>query len=291
MLALPFFRDDAMHASTSGRDVSMEAITVQDRQALPPGISMLTLADAVVNDPVPTDAVFLDVRLERVPLRYDAALTARDFDMWLGDLYTIEGAHLLYVESGKVTLVTGDDEQVLTRGEQVLVPAGVDYVLRNGGGCTSLLRLSVAISPGGRGGGGEGGGPQTSLCGAPQIVFSSRDRWPTEPPMPRPLRLFISRLTWETRYNDIIGTAAPHAHPGLVGLLVESGALEVTASETTVKSHLPPGGSITIPAGVSHSEWPFVDRTVSLMAGVVSAEQELWTPTSVTPVPATPPQG
>lgn len=266
--------------ATSSESGTPTAVTVsQHEQGLPEGISLDILADGVVNNPAPAGAVFLDLRLERVPLAYGAALKGRERDTWLGDPFTRDSTHLLYVESGEVTLVTGQGEHKLAAGGEALVLADEAYELRSDGGCASLLRLSFAINPGGRGAWAQGPGPRTNVCGAPQILFARTDPWPTTPPMQVPLRVFISRITWDARIyqsGDAFGTAATHVHAGPVALLVESGGLLVKVGARPTESYLPPGGSITIQAGVPHGERPVANRTVALMAGVVAADRELW---------------
>lgn len=243
--------------------------------------SQLTLLACEPFDPSGFEGLYL----ERVELPPQGSLAIRQ----------TRGAELLYVERGEVILfdlATGDNE-TYGQGTKVVISFLANYGLRNEGGETSsLVRLSgVHIS--------YAEAPKYSA--APQVgtaVGGLLFRGIEIQLPPAPALAFLARVRVDPRAD--LGF---FWHPGVVGMYVESGTLEIesypvrrtneqepwlTDEQWDDRLTLLPNSSVVFPIDSIYRARNEQDTPATvLMAGVVSAEWEHFgrpgTATSATP--------
>lgn len=247
---------------------------------LPEWVSLTPLA-AVSVDALPgsdTEGLGLQLMLERIPLSPGEIHDGRDPEQggegasFRGNV-AASGTHLLFVESGEAVLVMNGGEEPFTQELQLLVPEEVAYQLRNDTGeCLSLLRLSAATA-----GGGAGVAPSEEVpnlppvCPEPSMLLRTGGR-----PIGEQTLLFVGRVTWDPGG----GFLTRLAHPGPIGLRLESGTLEVMDREAEtfgLSTHIDQDGWLDIRE--NHAYAVFNDGSepaTALMVGAIPADEPLW---------------
>lgn len=244
---------------------------------LPEGVAIRLLYSSVNDDSARAGAGSMLTTLVRIPLQPGEILEGRS--ILPGIHPRAEGRHLLFVEAGAPTFISGERTDTVQTGNSLVMEPVEDYKIHNNTSeCVSVLRFTELT---GQFGAGTRASEDTPFipqnCGKLTSLMAN-----SAPYARQSVVMFVAEISWQPGSS----VEFPDGHPGPIVLLVRSGTLSIRIAGTDRSSQIIEGAGVSMmqPGAVvgfsDHQAYrstnPTEGITTALMFGVIETSDDLW---------------